>query len=140
MNLSVCELVSLFRKFQLKGHKPQSIVSVSLFFKPTGEPMSQATLHADDNGVSAQLALKDKHGNTVTPATAPAWSLSDSTIVSMTVAPDGLSAQFAPLGPVGTTTVDVVVDGEAGPIHATGDIQVLAAGVATADLSFGPVT
>lgn len=106
--------------------------------------MSKAVMHADDTGVVASLALKDRHGNAVVPETAPEWSLSADDIVSMIVADDGMSASFAPTGKAGTITVDVVVDADLGPgvsdLHATGDIEVLPANIATADISFADPT
>lgn len=98
-------------------------------------------MRSDDAGVSANLVLKDKNGNVVTPSSRPAWSLSQDGIVKMTVAFDGLSASFVPAGPVGVVTVDVLVDaadptGSVKELHATGDIEVMAAEIATADLVF----
>lgn len=105
--------------------------------------MSKAVLHMDDTSVPATLTLLDKHGNVATPQTPPAWTVSADGVVTMTVAADGLSATFAPAG-VGEITVDVVVDADPGDgvteLHASGQIQVLAAGIATAELGFGAVT
>lgn len=118
-------------------------VNLLLLFGPIGEAMSKAILHLDDTSVSASLVFKDKRGNVTSPAAPPVWSLSAEGIVAMTVAPDGLSAEFTPTAP-GDVTVDVVAEGDPTPgldtLHATGDLSVLPAEAATVDLNFGPVT
>lgn len=105
--------------------------------------MSKATMKADDNGVSALVQFKDKHGNAASVVGAPEWSLSSDGVVSMTVAGDGLSAEFAPVA-VGTVTVNVKAEGDATPgtdtISLSGDIEVIAAEAATGEIDFGPVT
>jgi hypothetical protein len=118
-------------------------VNLLLLFGPIGEAMSKAVLHTDDTSVGAALVFKDKKGNVTSPAAPPVWSLGADGIVAMTVAADGLSAEFTPVAP-GDVTVDVVAEGDAEPgvdtLHATGDLSVLPAEAATVDLSFGPVT
>lgn len=118
-------------------------VALRFLFGPVNDIMAKAILHTDDNTVSATLAFTDKKGNATSPAAPPTWSLSADGIVSMTVAGDGLSAAFAPMAP-GDVTVNVVAEGDATPgvdtLHISGDISVLPAEAASAELSFGPVS
>lgn len=105
--------------------------------------MAKGVLAADDNGIPAALVFKDKKGNVALPYGVPAWSLSADGIVGMTVADDGMSANFTPLA-VGLVTVNVLAEGEETvgeqPIALTGEIEVVAADAETGDLSFGQVT
>ena len=127
-----------------RGNPPKRPpVTIQIFFGQIGETMSTAVIHTNNHGVSAALVPKDSSGNVVPLGGIPAWSLSADGIVNMTVAPDGLSAQFAPVA-VGTVTVNVVAEGDAVPgvdtLHSTGDINVLGAEATTLEMTFGPVT
>lgn len=105
--------------------------------------MSSLVVHADSNGAKAAVAFKDKKGNPAAPV-AVNWSSSDTSIA--TVVGDALdgsnvaTAQIAFTGAVGSVTIDMLAEGDAvagkDQVHQTGDIQVVAAEIATGDLSF----
>lgn len=118
------------------------VATVDLTFGQVGEDiMSTAVIHVGDKGVTATLVPKDASGAPAIPASVPEWTLSADGIVAMTVAADGLSASFVGVTS-GTVTADALVEGDpvAGvdTIHATGEIQVLAAEIATVDMNFAP--
>ena len=115
------------------------------FVGPNGEPMSSAgVVHADQAQIVATLSPKDSQGNPVTLTVPPKWTMSDATIASMSVSADGLTATFAAPFTVGTSNIDVVTDAadsdNGQPIHGTGTLQVLPAGVATIDIAFNTPT
>ena len=60
----------------------------------------------------------------------PTWTVSDETILSLAVAPDGLSAVVTAVGPLGTAQVTVSADADMGEgittISGVIDIQVVA--------------
>ena len=108
--------------------------------------MAKFTMKSDDAGCAAQLVFKDKKGNPVGVVGAPEWTMSADGIVDMTVAPDGLSAQFVPTdapGAIGTVTITVKAEGDPTPgvdtIVLTGDIEVIAAEAVVGELSFSPL-
>lgn len=119
-------------------------VSGQILFGPAGEnPMSKAVVHADDTSITGTLVIKDKKGNVVTPKTPPVWSMADSSVATMAVSDDGQTGTFTNFA-VGDSTIDVVVDGadmeDGNPAHFSGEIQVLAAGGVTGDVTFGAAT
>ena len=128
-----------------KARKPRKrrTLTVQLMFAPIGVEMAKGILAVDDNEISASLVFKDKKGNVALPFGVPQWSLSADNVVGMTVAADGMSAQFVPTS-VGLVTVNVLAEGEEAvgeqPIALSGEIEVVAADAETGELSFGPVT
>jgi hypothetical protein len=120
-----------------------SATAVKLLFGPIGDTMASAILHMTDHSVTATIVATDAKGNVVVLPSAPTWSMGTAGIATMTVAPDGMSATFAPAGS-GKTTVDVVAEGDpvAGvdTLHGSGDITVLAAEATGIALNFGPVS
>jgi hypothetical protein len=118
-------------------------VSGQLFLAPLGADMSQITIPSDSNGVSASLSFKDKKGNPANLPGVPAWAMGSDTVLTMTVAPDGLSASFVPTdaaGALGDVAITVTAEGDPIPgvdtIVLSGTITVVAAEAATGDLSF----
>lgn len=73
----------------------------------------------------------------------PGWASSDTNVVSLVIAPDGLSADVVSVGP-GTAVVQVSADADLGPgvreLTATLDVTVIEAEAATMALEAGDVT
>ena len=68
-----------------------------------------------DQEVPVTLTFVDKYNNPVTaPTGVPVWSVDQSTILTVNAAADGLSATCVAVGPVGTATVTVTLDGVTG--------------------------
>ena len=135
--------LQLLEKIWAARHVPRPAVTIQILFGPIGDKMATAILHLSDHSVTASLVATDNDGNIVPLPSPPQWSLSADGIVTMTVAADGMSASFAPASP-GTVTVNVVAEGDPQPgvdtLHATGDINVLAAEATKVELTFGAVS
>ena len=105
--------------------------------------MSKGIIRVDQNSMVASLVFKDAKGNAANPAAPPQWSVTQEGIVNMSVAEDGMSASFSPVA-VGDVTVNVIAEGDATPgvdtVQLSGDISVVAAEIATGELSFGTPT
>jgi|SRR5579859_7462583 len=96
-----------------------------------GETTITATLKFFDNETPPQPSQ---------PASPPQWSMGTAGVASMAVAPDGMSAVFTRVA-AGTTTVDVVAEGDPTPgvdtVHLTGSLQVLPNEIASGEIDFG---
>ena len=60
------------------------------------------------------LKITDKHGNVAAVDGAPQWSLTDSTLATLDVSTDGMSAVVHPTGVIGVMKVQVSVDADLG--------------------------
>ncbi|MGL5934393.1 MAG: hypothetical protein ACRCZI_02100 [Cetobacterium sp.] len=93
-----------------------------------------------DEKISANVTFKDAKGNLAPVDGVPEWSVSNPTVVAMTVAPDGMSAEFMPIA-VGETQVSVRADARLGPsvveIVGLGDLSVIASEATTVEVTFG---
>ena len=112
-------------------------------FKPVGKrgtlPMSPSITAIQD--VAALATPVDAKGNVVTASfpTPPSWSTSDSTILTVAPAADGLSAVVTAVGKLGTASVSVsgTPAGETSPITGSATVTVTAAQAASFVLTFG---
>ena len=78
--------------------------------------------------VGLSLQPLDQYGNPARVDGTPLWGLSDETLGTLDVAPDGLSAEFTTSGTLGVEQVNATADADLGagvrPITATLDIQI----------------
>lgn len=91
--------------------------------------------------VAALATPVDAKGNIVSATfpTPPSWSVSDSTILTVSPAADGLSAVVTAVGKIGSASVSVsgTPAGESSPISGSATITVTAAQAASFALTFG---
>ena len=90
---------------------------------------------------SLSIQPVDAHGNPALVDGTPIWSVSDPSVLSIAAAADGLSAEIAALGPVGTSQVSVQADADLGSgvvtIAGTLDVQVAAGQAVGLSISAG---
>lgn len=67
-----------------------------------------------DHKVPASIQPVDAKGNPAAVEGAPVWSSSADTIVTVTAASDGMSAEIVPVGPLGTAQINVSADADLG--------------------------
>ncbi|MET3132876.1 hypothetical protein AAKU55_003157 [Oxalobacteraceae bacterium GrIS 1.11] len=91
------------------------------------------TIINDMQKFSLALALVSAAGNAAALASIPTWSSSDPSVVTVTPAADGLTAEVSSTGVPGTATVTASVDG----LTVTDDITVTAGPGATLTLTAG---
>lgn len=98
----------------------------------------------DVQKVTLAIAPKSAAGNPAQVDGAPLWTLSDESILTLTVAEDGLSAEAVTTGKVGTTQVNVQADADLGEgkraITGVLEIEVKASEAVTLDISAGTPT
>lgn len=103
-----------------------------------------ALILTDSQQVQLSVAFADKKGNPAKVDGAPAWSVSDPAILTVTAAPDGLSAVVAAVGPIGTAQVSLKADADLGAgvkeVIGTLDIGVVAGEAVSAVLTGGAPT
>lgn len=84
---------------------------------------------------------RDSRGNVAPLDGAPTWTVSDPTILLLSVADDGLSAEVSAVGVLGTAQVNVSADARIGPdvktIAGTLDVEVKASEAVTIGISSG---
>lgn len=72
----------------------------------------------------------DSKGNPAEVDGAPEWSVADPALLTIDVAPDGMSATIAAVGPLGSTQVNVTADADLGagtePVSGVLDVTVQA--------------
>lgn len=117
-------------------------VGTNEFVSFTGEHiMYQMT--DDSPGAALSLILLDSKGNPTEAATPPVWTeSSNGALLTLTVAPDGMSAEVVPVGPVGQAQVNVTVEGVPNdPTPSTGmlDINIVPGEVATVTIGATPI-
>lgn len=94
----------------------------------------------DNQHVSASLQEFDAAGNPVPTAfdTPPTWSSSDPTVITVTPNADGVNADIAATGKLGSAQVRVDATNDAGqPIVGLGDIDVVVGAGTTVGITFG---
>lgn len=99
----------------------------------------------DIQHVSATIEADDGAGNQVAlPAGSVTWGTSDSTILAVTPSADGMSADVAAVGPLGTAQVTVSVqldpNDPSTTITGSADVAVVASAAATVQVNFGTPT
>lgn len=65
------------------------------------------TMKDTDPAATASVTFTDAGGNATTPDDVPQWASSDTAILTVTAAADGLSASVAAVGPTGNANVSV---------------------------------
>lgn len=99
-----------------------------------------AVIINDEQKVPLTVVAKNNSGKVVAVDGPPAWSSSDVNIVSLVVAPDGLSAEAFSVG-LGNATISVIADADLTPavreISASIDISVVAAEATVLELTAG---
>ena len=98
----------------------------------------------DSQQFRVEIQPVDKAGNPGTLASVPVWSASDSTILTVVPAADGMSAVVSATGKLGAARVDVAAEGDstsgANTITGTVDVQVVGGKAASLRLSIGTAT
>ena len=79
---------------------------------------------------TASIQPVDARGNPALVDGVPVWSVGDGSILSLTAAPDGLSAEVLAVGALGTTQVTVEADADlgSGVVPLTGILDVTVVG------------
>lgn len=87
------------------------------------------------------IEVKDKFGNLAKVDGAPTWAVTDSTLATVEVAEDGMSAVLKPSGSVGTLKVQVSADADLGEgvksILGELDVELLAGEAVSVSISAG---
>ena len=98
----------------------------------------QVTL-TDVQGVAAAISVVTAKGNPAAIDGQPVWASSDEAGVTVTPAPDGMSAQISAVGPLGTYQVTVEVDADlgAGVKPLIGILDVIVVASEAVSVSFG---
>jgi len=95
----------------------------------------------DVQKVSLSIQPVDAAGNPAKVDGLPEWQSSDPTVLSLTVAADGLSAEVMTLGPLGTCQISVSADADMGTgVHSiTGllDVEVVASDAVSVAVTAG---
>ncbi|HRI33967.1 MAG TPA: hypothetical protein PLD02_09435 [Saprospiraceae bacterium] len=90
------------------------------------------------------LVIKDLNGNVHGIDGVPVWLVEDPSILTLNVAPDGLSATFVTTGVVGVTRVNVIADVDTGSnvLNQTGtfEVTVTESGEVIFEFTFGTPT
>ncbi len=99
----------------------------------------------DEQKVALAIEPQTAAGNPAKVDGKPVWSVSDSNVITLTVAEDGLSAEAVSTGVLGTAQVTVVADADLGEgireLNAVLDIEVKAAEAVSLGIKAGtPVT
>jgi len=103
------------------------------------------TMQLPDNmQVHADLSYVDAKGNPAAVDGAPVWSTDRPDLVTLTVAPDGLSADIAAVGPLGAAQIVVDADADLGegtvPLKTIGSIEVIGSEAVSGTINFGAPT
>jgi hypothetical protein len=100
-----------------------------------------ALILTDEQKVQLSINPVTAAGNAARVDGVPVWSVSDSNVLSLEVAEDGLSAWVSTVGPLGESQVAVVADADLGEgrreLAATLDVTVVAAEAASLAISAG---
>lgn len=65
--------------------------------------------------VRIRVEPADEYGNPAPVDGVPVWSLSDPSLITLELEPDGMSGYAITVGPVGTCTLTVTADADMGP-------------------------
>jgi hypothetical protein len=100
-----------------------------------------ALILTDVQKVGLSIAPVDAKGNPAPVDGVPTWGTSDASILTVTPAADGMSAEALAVGPVGTAQVNVSADADLGTgittITGTLDVQVTASQATALDITAG---
>lgn len=95
----------------------------------------------DIQQVDLSVVFSDAAGNPAGVEGAPVWSSSDDAVLTVTAGSDGLTANAAAVGPLGTAQVQLTADADLGEgvvqITGTLDVEVIASQAATATITPG---
>lgn len=84
-------------------------------------------LPVDKKAIIAPI-IQDKAGNPARVDGVPSWSVSDEGFGTLTVAPDGMSAEYLPSGTLGSMQVNLEADADLGegvkPLKGALDVQI----------------
>jgi hypothetical protein len=83
-------------------------------FSVTGDDKLDFTMTVDNTATLRIAQIQDDKGNPAQIDGLPAWSVSDTTIATLTPAADGMSAELVPVGPALPVQVSVTVDADLG--------------------------
>lgn len=122
-----------------------SPVTLTPFFQgqPVGEIMAALTL-TDSQDCPLSVAFVDKKGQAAPVDGAAQWLTSNSEVIALAPADDGLSCVISAVGPLGTATVSVTADADLGDgvtsISGSVDVTVIAGAAVTVDVTPGTPT
>lgn len=101
----------------------------------TSKEISMALQLTDIQKTTLHVVALDARNNPATLDTPPTWSVSDATVISLTVAPDGLSADIAAVGPDGNSQVNVQAVVGGNTIAGSLDVTVISSAATTLQIS-----
>ena len=100
-----------------------------------------ALVLTDIQKCSLTVAFVDARGNAAPVDGVPVWSVSDSTVLSIAPAADGMSADIVAAGPLGASQVSVTADADLGsgniPVVGTLDVTVVGSQAVSANINAG---
>lgn len=107
-------IVKTFKKI-LNSFGQGRAEAISFYTKINGakQKVEHMFLKVSDSS-ALSIKITDKFGNDAKVDGAPAWSVTDAALGTLTVAADGMSATLQPVGPVGTFKVQVSADADLG--------------------------
>jgi hypothetical protein len=85
------------------GAAPTGVIT---FTTEKGTAMGEITVDAGETTLAATVSFFDAEGNPTVPDTEPVWAVADPSVLTVTPAPDGMSATFA-VGAPGVSSVTV---------------------------------
>lgn len=108
------KLERLLKKI-LRKLKPTKVPPAALvrFYIDGREVHSMADIKVTETK-SASIVISDIKGNPAQVDGAPVWSLTDPSLATLTPSEDGMSCGIAPVGPVGSCTLQVNADADLG--------------------------
>jgi hypothetical protein len=110
--------------------------SIVVTFQPKGKFMFTLP---DDKTASAAISYVDAKGNAAKVDGAPEWTSSDPTVLAVNAAPDGLTAEILPVGPLGTAQITVKADADLGAgvveLVTLADVEVVAGSAVAGNVS-----
>lgn len=92
---------------------PVGDLRVKFFDRLKGKVITMANLKVSQK-LPLSISIVDAGGNPALVDGLPIWSVLDPAKGSLAVSPDGLSAEFQPLGPLGDTEIQVKADADLG--------------------------
>jgi len=97
-------------------------------------------LPIDKQLLGCTISYVDKAGNAAKVDGFPVWETDRSDLLTIVVAPDGMSADITPVGPVGTAQITVTADADLGEgvksLTTIGTIECVAAEAVTGVINF----
>ncbi len=105
---------------------------------PTGEKRKvENVIQKITQLLKLSLEILDAKGNAAAVDGAPKWTVSDQSLGELKVSEDGMSAEFTPLGPLGTCKIQVLADADlgAGQKDLIGEMEVTLVGAEAVSLA-----